>query len=217
MRIMKKTTLSLAVGSSLLMAFALNLRAATIGFDDLADGTVVGNQYLGQGVGFSTHAFHDPTVGDNLTYYASWGNGQNGVLVLDSYCNYPEYIRADFSVPVNSVSVDITPFEGGANYTHYSLGLVLYNSSGGVLGGFIQDATYSGGVTPYTLDASALTSDVAYAEFFGYYGAGGGGVNAVTFDNFTFGTAAAPDGGTTMLLLGSALMGLEGLRRKLRK
>jgi hypothetical protein len=220
-RHLMKRALPLIAFATLLLLFATNMRAATIGFDDLPDGTHVDNQYASQGVVFTTHWFDPSNVNpaDPIAHpgYAGY-YGLTGGVTFDSYCNAPEYVRANFSVPVSSASVQITPFEGGPTYPRdYTLGLVLYNSSGILLGGVSTVDTYSGGIFPVILSVSLPTADVAYADFYGYYGSGGGGVNAVSFDNFTFETTSVPDGGATMLLLGGALTGLAGLRRKLRK
>lgn len=218
---MRKSYLFIVLAVSLLFIFSGAVRAVatTIGFDDLPDGTHVDNQYSGLGVVFTTH-WVDSSItrpADPIAhpgYAGQWG--LNGI-VFDSYCNADEYVQANFSVPVDHVSIEMQPFEAGT----YFYGLELYDASNNPMGaarlsGMTAHSAW-GAIDPaelVVLSVHTLSPNVAYARFFGYMESGG--INSVSFDNFTFEATSVPDGGTTLFLLGSVLMGLEVLRRKQR-
>jgi len=137
--------------------------------------------------------------------------GLGGVGFYPTYCGAPSYWQADFSVPVDYVSVELQPFESG----EFVFGLELFDATDQPLGSMLSSGTMHSnwnGVDPSELVAlavSASSSDVAYARFYGY---NTHGVNAVSADNFTFGTSV-PDLGGTFTLLTVALLGLLRLRR----
>jgi hypothetical protein len=91
--------------------------------------------------------------------------------------------------------------------------LIAYNSSNIQLSLYTfanPASSYAG----HTLSVSSLAGDIAYVEFYGV----GMSNNSVYWDNFTFNentqqNAPVPEP-ATMILLGTGIAGLAGLRRK---
>lgn len=152
----------------------------TISFNDIADNTtLIGNEYSTLGVVFSGHRSSDGAAYPMIVGYYS----PSGTVTLDSYCNYEGYIQANFNVPVNYVSVDITPFEDFDPNTpgpFYTIGLELYDALDNLIA--VNITTGEVGMTYHLVTQGS--QNAAYARFYGYYP---GGINAVYFDNFTFG------------------------------
>jgi hypothetical protein len=166
-------------GTALLfLAAAAPSAAVVIDFNDLPDGTHVDNQYAALGVVFSTGNM-DPsnTSPSDPIVKGVYGGAHDGVI-FDSYCNWAEYIQADFTIPVAYVSVDMQPFEGA---DQYHLGLELYNAAGAL----IAETTMTVGEFFTTVHAASPGENVAFARFYGYYGDIQSGINAVVFDNVT--------------------------------
>ncbi len=191
---------ALAVVALLLPATA---RADPIRIDfSLPNGTSLTNQYQGLGVvftGYQAGTTWDIGVGVWPSPY--YGEDPTGTIALNSYCSGNGYIRADFSVPVNFVSMDYRLFEG----TSGPLSLQLYDGAGVLLTSNVITGLRG---EWYTLTATTGTANVAYAIFAGedeYH------INAVQNDNLEFGTVADP--ASTLLLFGAALASLSAARR----
>lgn len=221
---MKRSVLAFLVlflGTYFLLPLEAKADLITITFDDLASSDpwmVVTDQYQSLGVIFSSSGMNGESGHD----IAAPGYGEYrglGGITLDSYCYWPEYIQADFGVPVDFVSVDITPFEDGYEGVDWTLGLELYDGADNLISEDILTMAAPIVIDPlqtYNLVSQSSGPNVAYARFFGFYGESASGVNAVSFDNVTYGTAPVPEP-ATLLLLATGLIGLAGFRKKFRK
>jgi hypothetical protein len=182
-----------------------------ITFDDLSNRDQVTDQYSALGVVFSAEYF----PGFSGEIYPEYWDTRGGIEFGPSYCNAAAYFQADFSVPVDYVSVELEPFEvwGGLSY---DFGLGIYDSSDNLIDEltFTQLVEQSGIIVP--LELSSSSANVAYARFYGFWGEVSG-INAITADNFTYGTAPVPEPGT-IVLLGVGLAGIAGIgKRRFRK
>ncbi len=211
---------AVALAASLFLVSLLFVRADAIGalytidFNEQPMDTEISTQYAGVGVSlFSPHYVNPGSMGGMVIVRTPYYGDGNGVR-LESYCNAAAYIQADFTVPVDFVSVEIQPFESG----DYLFGLELYDSASTLVGSNVYslsglhstwDAIDSAELQ--VLAASSASADVAFARFYGYYGVvdGHGGVNSVTFNNVTFGTAPVPEP-ATLPPPGSGLVGPAG-------
>lgn len=118
--------------------------------------------------------------------------------------------RADFLIPgVSSVSVVLGDF----NYDTDNLFLKAYSSSGTLLDQktFLLPETTNGGPT-----LTVTGANIDHVEFGSTGGNNGNWLNSVYFDNFSYTTTPVPEP-TTMLLIGSGLLGFAGLRKRFKK
>jgi hypothetical protein len=168
-----------------------------IDFDDLSSGTVVGDNYLGQGVSF---------VDASITSVALTGmSAPNGINRLGSYTfdqNNP--ITAIFSTLISSVS--LTGYDIG------SAGFIMKAYDMQVGGNLLQTASFVGpdiGVgTNHTL--SLNIEGIRRIEFSQILVGGGDGV---VFDNFSFNTAEVPEP-STFAIFALGMIGLASRRFK---
>jgi hypothetical protein len=163
----------------------------TITFVGLADGTVLGSQYSGQGVTFTDGddtALTDPVFGDDIFVTddaGAFGSFFNGMTLK-------------FSTPINHIGVD---FPG-------ALKIQLY--SGATLVGTSQDFGGSGeGFFGGVLDHGITFDTVVLTDWLD---------DAVFVDNLYFGLAAVPEPSTylagALLALVFGLHGVRSLRRR---
>jgi hypothetical protein len=134
-------------------------------------------------------------------------NGTVGGLQDNTRSGY----RLDFNIAgVNSASIDVGDF----NEDSENIYLRAYDSSNNLLAsalGFLPSSQ----VTYSTLSVLA-GADISYILFGGDVGSTGF-LNAVYFDNLNYSSRApgsVPDSGASVLLLGVALCGLVGLKRR---
>jgi hypothetical protein len=219
---MTLNTSIVATAAGLLLA-AAQAGAATITFEDLADGTTLSNQYAALGVVFSPNVFSGANTNSTSEPWAT-NTGMTvtgadlglagvpllaGGKLLHSYSNFlaedgDPSMLATFSTPMNSFSADFAGIDasGFADVT-----LTVYNGLA-VIGTVV--ATACAGPCQQTLSFSAPSiTRVAFAP--------GSVADWVGVDNISF-TAATPvpEASTASLLaIGLGLgMGLCVLRRR---
>jgi hypothetical protein len=168
-----------------------------IDFDDLSNGTVVGNNYLTQGVSF---------VDASITSIPLAGiSAPNGINRLGSY-NFDQNnpITAIFSTLVSSVSL--------SGYDVGSAGFIMKAYDMQVGGNLLQTVSFVGpdiGIgTNHTL--SLNIGGIRRVEFSQILVGGGDGV---VFDNFSFNTAEVPEP-STLAIFALGIMGLASRRFK---
>lgn len=174
--------------------------AIVVDFNSIAGGTVI------SGAGAVTTDFTISGVAPgNPTVRATNGpNSTIGGLQDSTRTGY----RIDFNVGgVNFVSVDIGDFNQDSENIYlqaYSFSNVLLGSDTFALPG--PQNTYQ------TLSVGA--GNISYILFGGGAGSAGG-VNSVLFDNVSYDVVSGvPDGGANIAMLGLALAGMIGFRRK---
>lgn len=114
---------------------------------------------------------------------------------------------ATFSSLTDYVSVDMGDHGGDAD----NLYLEAYDSTSTLVdSAYFYAPAETGGL--YTLSVSTGSTSIAWVEFY----AVGGNNNSVYWDNFTFNDSASVPEPSTMLLLGSGLVGVGLVRRKFR-
>jgi hypothetical protein len=189
--------------SAAVLLFAATAQASmiTLNFDALAPVTPLTNQFSGLGVTFSNSA--TPLRAQNATPGPPF---TSPIAILPENFVGVNTNRADFSIPVNTVSVTLGDFDEDADVLH----LELYDAGNILLGSDVQNlaASVNGGLN---LSVALGTSNVAYALF---YGRGLNDSNSVYFDNFIFGTPSAVPEPATLVLLGTGLAGVVARRRR---
>ncbi|MEN6313943.1 MAG: PEP-CTERM sorting domain-containing protein [Clostridiaceae bacterium] len=174
--------------------------AATIGFEEFAPGTVVSGSGHFTDVVFSAGSIDIKAMADNP------GPLFSGVMSAVSWPTHESPYRADFSISgVSSVSLVM----GDYNADTDNLFVQAYNSSNTLLDqeAYTLDSAISGGPI-----LTVTGTNIAYVIF----GSTGIYPNSVFFDNFTYNASAVPEP-LSMVLLGFGLLGIAGMRRKLKK
>ncbi len=168
----------------------------TIGFDDLASGTVVTNQYSGVSFtgaevlteGTSLNSTYPPVSVPNVVY-----DYQTGIITATSTAGTWDFV-------------------GGYITGNRVITLYAYDSMGNLLGSeATPGANYTGSGTGYSPNdfLSISAPGIAYATFHD-------GGNTFTIDNFEFGTSTVPEPTTLVVwsLLGSLALGLGWWRQR---
>ncbi|MCB1700620.1 MAG: VPLPA-CTERM sorting domain-containing protein [Halioglobus sp.] len=166
--------------------------AVMIDFDDLADATIVTNQY--RGVVFSAE------VGNVITFSRVPYNGASepSVISVDVTPGFGTVIL-DFTLPVNNLMFVVVGLNAGGD-----IGDVSVTHAGGFS---IVDMIGIGRDEPIAMDLSAYlgVSRIAIGGITDERGVG--------YDNFSFDVQAVPLPAAAWLF-GSALLGLAGLARR---
>jgi PEP-CTERM motif len=235
MRLMNHKTLGSRLPLSapgIVLGMALSGPAAaltTISFDDLAPGSVVGNQYAAQGVTFSANAFSGAGSSSSGQAWATnssmvvaslsgvsgtdFGAMGNPVLASGNFLRrYVSWLDEDgdasflmsFSTPINSISVTFAGVSGALNAPDTRMW--VYN--GNTLLALLSNTLPNSSTGQYNLSFAGTTiTHVAVAP--GSYN------DWVAVDNIVFQAAVVPEPGTYALMaLGLAGMGLLGRRRR---
>lgn len=210
---MKKRLLALTTALTFLLAFAAAASAVTIDFDTLPDGnalakdTVLTDQYVAWGVtfsGFENGATVPTYVGTSWTPDTGMGNYWSNLLPDGTDDNYGndrrDVLRVSFTAPAANIGLDFNDL--GADPAVF-VTFNFYDNSGSLLG---SEKKQSDGWDPLTFGYT----NVAYFEILQPLDAW-----ALAVDNLTFDTAPVPIP-AAVWLLGSGLVGLIGLRRRMR-
>ena len=144
----------------------------------------------------------DNTGGSSFTISSPFGTIS---LINFPYNTIGNSTIATFSSLTDYVSVDMGDYGGDVD----NLYLEAYDAAN-IL---VDSAYFSSSVSGLnTLSVSTGTASIAWVEFYGV----GVNNNSVYWDNFTFNATASVPEPSTMLLLGSGLVGLGLVRRKFR-
>lgn len=200
-KLMKKSLIVIALALTFLFGITSGSQAVTIGFEELTLG--------------SSHAslvYADVTFTNNmgsLNVASSPGAPLSGNVILGPNTHTTgEWYVATFGISsVNNVSVDLGDWD--ADYDTLKLyAFDSFNNLIGVDSDLNPYSTYGG----LTLSVTTLTN-IAYVWFneTGNNDFATGYPGSIYFDNFTYNTVPEP---STLLLLGSGLIGLAAFGRK---
>jgi len=202
-----------ALATCALFALALDARADLIDFNTLPDG-----QYFVGSVTSDGYIF-TPGVNSALGTMSNFdGNGQtDGSVYLGSWSN--EASQTLFSFNATDASLfSVQSFDFDNAYSENASRTATLTVTGTYQNGSTTSETFSnlGNVLGFTeLDLNSSFADLASVSVSATAVAGQSEPRAL-FDNFTVDAAApsVPDTGSTVTLLGGALLGLAALRRK---
>ena len=198
---MKKLPSLLLITVFIFLILTVPASANTIDFENMPETywefSPTGNQNIGNyfsGVTFGPQAtiLEDQVYGYNTEYQPP--NSGNAVMSTDG--SQGDAIQADFNVPTNDVSLYYTSATGFFLEAYDSLGTQIASVSSDLMGNNIF------------LQVTSSGYNIAYVIMHD-------GGNFYTVDDFSF-NVPVPEP-STMLLLGSGLIGLLGLRKKFRK
>jgi hypothetical protein len=209
--------LSLSAAACALMLCATQASAATITFEDLAEGATLSNQYAGLGVVFSANAF---TGANANSTPEPWATNTNMVVtatdigglgtpslvsgkVLHSFGGWLDEngdpsMLATFTSPVNSISMAFAGI-----FTTGDVTMVIYNGAS-IIGTVVAPASASTGQTTLSFAAASITKVAFTPGSFGDW---------VAVDNITF-TPATPVPEVSTYAMMALGMGLLALRRR---
>jgi hypothetical protein len=211
--------LSLSAAACALMLCATQASAATITFEDLAEGAILSNQYAGLGVVFSANPFFgananstpEPWATNTSMVVTATDIGTLGTpslvsgKVLHSFGgwlgeNGDPSMLATFSSPVNSISMAFAGI-----FTTGDVTMVIYNGAS-IIGTVVAPGSASTGQTTLSFAAASITKVAFTPGSFGDW---------VAVDNITFTPATpVPELSTyAMMALGMGLLAFTRRRR----
>jgi hypothetical protein len=218
---MKPLTHLVACATTSLLLAAAPAHAATITFEDLADGATLSTQYTGLGVVFSPNAFSGSnsnstaqgwatntgmTVTDNDLGFELGAPSLGSGNLLHSYSNFlggdgDPSIRATFLLPMTSVSLDFVGINAGAAA---DVTLTVYNGAA-IIGTVVASACTATCQQTLSFAAPSITQVVftpgSYDDWVGV-------------DNISF-TPAVPEASSwAMLALGLGVLGWQQRRQQ---